>query len=99
MSFSPSLSSVFNRTVMREKEHLCPFSGMCAMCTADCIGTCEIGISAVRGKEMVYPNTTGDNQIASEKITLLAIRISTSMGACLVQWELLRTPTLQMFIT
>ena len=67
MSFSPSLSSVFNRTVMREKEHLCPFSGMCAMCTADCIGTCEIGISAVRGKEMVYPNTTGDNQIASEK--------------------------------
>lgn len=67
MSFSPSLSSVFNRTVMRDKEHLCPFSGMCAMCTADCIGSCEIGLSAIRGKEMVYPNTTGENQIASEK--------------------------------
>jgi len=67
MSYSPNLSSVFNRTTMRDPAHNCPFSGMCAMCTADCIGTCEIGLSAVRGLEMVYPNTTGDNQIASEK--------------------------------
>ena len=35
------------------------FSGMCAMCTADCIGNCEIGLSAVRGMETVYPTTTG----------------------------------------
>ncbi len=67
MSFSPVLSSVFNQTKMRDSSHLCSFSGMCAMCTADCTGTCEIGLSAVLGMDAVYPNTTGDNQIASEK--------------------------------
>ena len=67
MSYSPSLGSVFNRTKMRDPLHVCSFSGMCAMCTADCIGTCEIGLSAVRGMETVYPTTTGENQIASEK--------------------------------
>ena len=67
MSYSPLLGSSFNRTFLRDAAHPCTFSGMCAMCTADCIGSCEIGLSAVRGMEMVYPNTTGDNQIASEK--------------------------------
>ena len=67
MSYSPALSSSFNRTKMRDAAHVCGFSGMCAMCTADCIGSCEIGLSAVRGMEMVYPTTTGENQIASEK--------------------------------
>ena len=68
MSYSPTLGSVFNRTKMRDPSHVCSFSGMCAMCTADCIGSCEIGLSAVRGMETVYPTTTGDNQIASEKV-------------------------------
>lgn len=67
MSYSPTLGSVFNRTKMRDPSHVCSFSGMCAMCTADCIGSCEIGLSAVRGMETVYPTTTGENQIASEK--------------------------------
>ena len=67
MSYSPLLGSSFNRTFLRDAAHPCTFSGMCAMCTADCLGSCEIGLSAVRGMEMVYPNTTGDNQIASEK--------------------------------
>ena len=68
MSYSPTLGSVFNRTKMRDPSHVCSFSGMCAMCTADCIGSCEIGLSAVRGMETVYPTTTGENQIASEKV-------------------------------
>lgn len=67
MSFSPVLSSVFNQTKMRDPAHLCQSSGMCAICTSDCLGTCEIGLSAVLGMDAVYPNTTGDNQIASEK--------------------------------
>lgn len=66
MSYSPTLGSCFNRTRMRD-SHIAPGSGMCAMCTADCIGSCEIGLSAVRGMETVYPTTTGENQIASEK--------------------------------
>lgn len=67
MSFSPLLGSAFNRTKLRDSAHPCTFSGMCSMCTADCIGTCEIGLSAIRGADAVYPTTTGDNQVASEK--------------------------------
>jgi hypothetical protein len=37
------------------------------MCTRDCPGTCEIALSAVLGAQTVYPITTGENQIASEK--------------------------------
>ena len=49
MSYSPLLGSSFNRTKLRDPQHVSTFSGMCSMCTADCVGTCEIGISAVRG--------------------------------------------------
>ena len=68
MSYSPLLGSSFNRTKLRDPAHVSTFSGMCSMCTADCVGTCEIGISAVRGADAVYPTTTGDNQVASEKV-------------------------------
>ena len=44
-----------------------PCSGMCSFCTADCAGTCEIGLSAVLGKSIVYPTNTGNNQVAAEK--------------------------------
>jgi len=67
MSYSPLLGSAFNLTHLRDAAHPCTFSGMCSMCTSDCIGTCEIGISAVRGADAVYPTTTGENQVASEK--------------------------------
>ncbi len=67
MSFSPLLGSAFNKTRLRDSAHPCTFSGMCSMCTADCIGSCEIGLSAVRGADTVYPTTTGENQVASEK--------------------------------
>lgn len=38
------------------------------MCTADCIGSCEIGLSARPGHGDRIPTTTGENQIASEKV-------------------------------
>lgn len=69
MSYSPTLGSVFNRTKMlRSVPCLFFFRHVRPMCTADCIGSCEIGLSAVRGMETVYPTTTGENQIASEKV-------------------------------
>jgi len=40
---------------------------MCSFCTQDCKGTCEIAQAAVLGAQTVYPTTTGNNQIASEK--------------------------------
>lgn len=66
MSYSPKLSSAFNDTQMRS-DKITPCSGMCSFCTADCVGTCEIGLSAVLGKSIVYPTNTGNNQVASEK--------------------------------
>lgn len=67
MSYSPSLGSTITNTHMRSPNHLSPFSGMCAVCTANCIGPCEIGLSAVRGAEAIYPYATDINQFASEK--------------------------------
>lgn len=66
MSFHPGIASSFNETKTRSRS-LSPQSGMCAFCDADCPGTCEIGLSAVLGAQSVYPTTTGNNQIASEK--------------------------------
>lgn len=66
MSYSPGLSSAFNDTKMRSSRP--SSSGMCSLCTADCVGTCEIGLSAMRGEMAVYPTNTGNNQVASEKV-------------------------------
>lgn len=67
MSYSPTLGSTISNTRMRTPENISKFSGMCAVCTANCIGFCEIGLSAVRGSEAIYPFKTDINQFASEK--------------------------------
>jgi len=67
MSYSPPLGSSITNTRMRTPEHISEFSGMCAVCTANCTGNCEIGLSAIRGSEAIYPFETDINQFASEK--------------------------------
>lgn len=67
MSYSPSLGSTITSTKMRTPNSLSPFSGMCSVCTADCLGTCEIGYSAIRGDEAIYPVGADKSQFASEK--------------------------------
>ncbi|WMJ76488.1 MULTISPECIES: glutamate synthase-related protein [unclassified Sedimentibacter] len=67
MSFSPSLGSTLTHTAVRTPENVSEYSGMCAVCTANCIGPCEIGLSAIRGCEALYPFETDKNQFASEK--------------------------------
>ncbi|MGB4439001.1 MAG: hypothetical protein WBJ13_07210 [Sedimentibacter sp.] len=54
MSYSPSLGSTLTHTKMRTPENVSDFSGMCVVCTANCTGTCEIGLSAVRGAEAIH---------------------------------------------
>ncbi|BEP29228.1 glutamate synthase-related protein [Helicovermis profundi] len=66
MTYSTKLSSAFNDTKNRSKK-LSPQSGMCSLCTEDCIGTCEIGLAGVLGARTVYPTNTGTNQVGSEK--------------------------------
>jgi hypothetical protein len=67
MSFSPTLGSPVTETRMRDPGHPAYVSGMCAVCTADCFGPCEIGLSAVRGAEAIVPRSADRNQFASEK--------------------------------
>lgn len=66
MSFQTPLSSAFNKSKNRS-TFISPQSGMCSLCTKDCSGTCEIAVAAVLGAQTVYPTTTGNNQVASEK--------------------------------
>lgn len=51
----------------RTPDSVSPFSGMCATCIEGCIGMCEIGKSAIRGPECIYPQPFGTMTAASEK--------------------------------
>jgi hypothetical protein len=67
----PSLSrmnaSAATLTKNRTEESIVPLSGMCATCVDGCIGMCEIGKSAYRGHEVIYPQPFGIITAASEK--------------------------------
>jgi len=67
MIYSLSLGTTVTHTKMRTPANLSPFSGMCSVCSANCVGMCEIGLSAIRGWEATYPYQTDRNQFASEK--------------------------------
>ncbi|MDP3044606.1 MAG: FMN-binding glutamate synthase family protein, partial [Bacillota bacterium] len=54
-------------TKLRTGDHQCPQSGMCVTCLDGCPGTCEIGKSAVRSTELIYPKPYGTTTSASQK--------------------------------
>jgi hypothetical protein len=51
----------------RTEDSITPLSGMCVTCVDGCIGMCEIGKSAYRGPEAIYPQPFGITTSASEK--------------------------------
>ena len=67
MSFSPYMASPVTNTKIRSNNHVTDVSGMCSVCTSDCSGSCEIGLSAIRGSEAILPFAADKNQFASEK--------------------------------
>jgi glutamate synthase domain-containing protein 2 len=54
-------------TKNRTEGSISPFSGMCVTCVDGCIGMCEIGKSAYRGHEVLYPQPFGIITAACEK--------------------------------
>jgi len=67
----PSLTKI-NRSAAtlsknRTEDSISPFSGMCVTCVDGCVGMCEIGKSAYRGHEVIYPQPFGMITTASEK--------------------------------
>lgn len=67
MTYSKELGSTITNTKVRTPDNISLFSGMCSVCTDKCTGTCEIGLSAIRGTQAIYPFKTDINQFASEK--------------------------------
>ena len=81
MSFVNNNASAFSDTHTRS-DRLTPCSGMCSLCMENCPGTCEIGLSAILGKAMVYPTNTGANQVAGEKDLPIDWSIFNINGRC-----------------
>jgi hypothetical protein len=67
MSLSRINSSAATLTKNRTDGSISPISGMCVTCVDGCIGMCEIGKSAFRGHEVIYPQPFGVVTTASEK--------------------------------
>ncbi|MCL5982570.1 MAG: FMN-binding glutamate synthase family protein [Firmicutes bacterium] len=67
MTFSKPNVSAATLTKNRTEGAVSPFSGMCATCVEGCVGMCEIGKSAYRGHETIYPQPFGIITTASEK--------------------------------
>ena len=67
MTFSRINASAATLTKNRTEGSITPGSGMCVTCVDGCVGMCEIGKSAYRGHEVIYPQPFGVITTASEK--------------------------------
>jgi len=67
MSYTKLNRSAATLTKNRTEGSISPFSGMCVTCVDGCIGMCEIGKSAYRGAEVLYPQPFGIITAACEK--------------------------------
>lgn len=68
MSFSKGINaSKATFTKNRTPDSVSPFSGLCTTCLEGCPGLCEVGKSAFRGREVIYPQPFGKTTFASEK--------------------------------
>jgi glutamate synthase domain-containing protein 2 len=65
MSFSKPNASAATKTKHRVAP--APISGLCVTCLDGCLGLCEVGKSALRGREMLYPQPFGKVTAGAEK--------------------------------
>ncbi|MBW1746574.1 MAG: FMN-binding glutamate synthase family protein, partial [Deltaproteobacteria bacterium] len=65
MSFSKPNRSAATLTTTRVTP--APVSGICVTCVDGCEGPCEIGRSALKGREVLYPMPFGQITAGSEK--------------------------------
>jgi len=67
MTLSKVNATAATLTKNRTEGSVVPTSGMCVTCVDGCIGMCEIGKSAYRGHEVIYPQPFGVITTAGEK--------------------------------
>ncbi len=65
MSFSKPNASPATNT--KNRINPSPISGLCVTCLDGCIGFCEVAKSAIRGREVIYPQPFGKVVAGSEK--------------------------------
>jgi len=68
MTLSRLNATAATLTKNRTPGSVVPTSGMCVTCVDGCIGMCEIGKSAFRGHEVIYPQPFGSITTAGEKL-------------------------------
>ncbi len=85
MSLTKVNATAATLTKNRTEGSITRLSGMCVTCVDGCIGMCEIGKSAYRGAEVIYPQPFGIITAASEKDYPLDLShfniLGTAMGA------------------
>ena len=86
MSLSKVNASAATLTKNRTEDSIVPASGMCVTCVDGCVGMCEIGKSAYRGHEVIYPQPFGVITTAAEKAYPVDYShfniMGTAVGAC-----------------
>ncbi|MFQ5662533.1 MAG: FMN-binding glutamate synthase family protein [Terriglobia bacterium] len=86
MTYSRLNASAATLTKNRTDDSISPFSGMCTTCLDGCIGMCEIGKSAYRGPEMIYPQPFGIITTASAKNYPVDLSHFTILGQATGAW-------------
>ncbi|MCY3412382.1 MAG: FMN-binding glutamate synthase family protein [Candidatus Heimdallarchaeota archaeon] len=69
-------------TKNRTEDSVVPISGLCVTCVDGCIGMCEVGKSAYRGVEVLYPQPYGITTSAGEKKYPIDLSHFTILGTC-----------------
>ncbi|UCG27688.1 MAG: FMN-binding glutamate synthase family protein [Bacteroidales bacterium] len=82
MKYGKINASAATLTKNRTEDSIVPMSGMCATCIDGCIGMCDIGKSAYRGAEVIYPQPFGIISSASEKEYPVDLSHFTILGTC-----------------
>lgn len=86
MTYTRLNASGATLTKNRTEDSVSPFSGMCTTCVDGCVGMCEIGKSAYRGPEMIYPQPFGIITTASQKDYPVDLSHFTILGRCAGVW-------------
>jgi len=86
MTFTHLNSSAATLTKNRTEDAVSPISGMCTTCVDGCVGMCEIGKSAYRGSEMIYPQPFGIITTASQKDYPVDLSHFTILGRAAGAW-------------
>ena len=86
MSLTRVNATAATLTKNRTEGSINALSGMCVTCVDGCIGMCEIGKSAYRGHEIIYPQPFGIITSGSEKVYPVDLSHFTILGGVVGAW-------------